>query len=245
MKQPEKIDAYLMGKLSAEEAKAFSDELQQNRALAEEVNTRKQLILGIQSEGRQELRESLDAIHEQLQPKADPIPRSIIRRLSPWLAAAAVALLALLFWFQSRPATNQQLYAANYTPYELSLNLRNNNEADKVNANNWYSQGHFDQALPLFQKLSAEHPEQGQFRMGLAICLLETQQKTAAQKELLAIYNSGDIFLKEQAGWYLGLIALSNDQLTAAKTYWTPLANNPQADHHSDAQKLLAVLENK
>lgn len=244
MKQQEKIDAYLMGQLSEAEDRAFRADLQRDGALAKEVEVRRNMLLAIRQVGRQELRQTLEGIHRDLQPQADPREPAItpIRRILPWLGALAAAAILLLLLI--RTPDNQSLYPDYYQPYELSLNLRDTSpNADQTQALRQYREGNYAAALPLFERLAASEPQQSQYQMAIAICQIELGQTAAAQSRLQQLYDSGDPFLVDEAAWYLGLMALKAEDLSTVQSYLRPLADDPRADHHGAARDLLDTLK--
>ncbi len=250
MKQQEKIDAYLMGQLPKAESTAFREALQSDKALAQEVEIRRNMLLAVRQVGRDELRNTLNQIHQEVkpQPDAQPIKNNRIRQLLPWLSTAAAAAV-LIFFFVRYQATNttnniyQQLYQENYQAYELSLNLRDvPPESQSSNALAWYRQGDYTDALSAFQALATAEPQQTQYQMALAICYIELGRGAEAKNILQKIYDAKDPFLSDEAAWYLGLIALSEEQSPEVERFLRPLAEDSRADHHQSASNLLKTL---
>jgi hypothetical protein len=78
------IENYLQGRLSSEEKIAFEKELQSNSSLQEEVSFQKNLLVGIQSYRKQELKERLNRI---------TIPSSPMVQIPTYVKVAAIILL--------------------------------------------------------------------------------------------------------------------------------------------------------
>ena len=256
MKNLSKIDDFLLERLSEAERKDFLAELEQNPSLQKELEISRRLFQGIKAEARKDLKADLNTIHERLNPAVAPLTKSSvpqstpsrgagnIRRFIPWAAAACIVLAAALFWLVNTSSNPQELFAQNYKPYELSLVLRDQNaEALMVAANDLYRQGDYEAAIPYFKKLIATSTNPNLLRMGLGVSFMETKNWQEAEQNFAAILQSNDPMLKDQASWYLALIALQQEQTARAITYLTPLADNAKADHHAEAKVLLKKIK--
>ena len=241
-----KIEKYLMGQLSKTERAAFLQELQENEELRKAFAIEQRLHQGIKVEGRKELKATLNEIHNRLDPAIDPpsVPKSKRKILWPLLVAASLLLIFSLFWLLNQTPSPDDLFAQNYQAYELSLALRDGAPTtDLVAANELYRSGKYLEAIPFFQNLTASDTKKYLWRMGLAISYLETEQLEKAATELSVIYTANDPLLKDQAAWYLAMLALKKNDLSLTKSYLTPLADNAKADHHREAAALLKKIK--
>lgn len=84
MNMEDKIEEYLLGRMSDNEKKTFEDEVSKSPELKRELNFQKQLISSIKDVRRQQLKQSLSAV---------PVSYSNTRRYVTYLAAAAGLLI--------------------------------------------------------------------------------------------------------------------------------------------------------
>ncbi len=243
MKEFDNIDNYLLGMLSEKEEQAFLQEVAQDEELAQQLAQRERLISGIRHGGRGELKAELEGYHQKLNLQPAPPSKTLTRRLLPWIAAAASILLLLWAWQSWSPPQTPNHYAQYYSPYDFPAALRQGEAqlADEAFQN--YEAGQYAAALPLFESALEHQPDQPILEMALAFCQLETGQMAAAQARFEKIYLAKTPLLEEQAAWYLALLALRADDPQQAQQYLKPLAVNPQADHHQEAQALLQQLD--
>lgn len=131
----EHIDAYLRGEMTVEEKAAFEAEMEQDSALAHEVNMMHLLIGGLKD--RKEKLDSITAWQKEAEHKA--MTRVAVRRpWVPWVTAfsAAAALVTGVFLFQPTYQSPTEVTPTPRTPQEMtSPNMRGPNISFKGNPN--------------------------------------------------------------------------------------------------------------
>lgn len=114
--QFERIEAYLLNQLNAQERIAFEQELAQNTTLQHEFKVQKELMLTVEAGA---LKETLAKIHAQTQGQNNVQSQSQPRF---WLgiAASILALLAVGIWLFNKPNETEKLFAQ-HVQYEPGL----------------------------------------------------------------------------------------------------------------------------
>lgn len=105
--QFDRIERYLLGQMSADEANAFERQLETDPAFAEEVALQRLEHDAMEVLIEQDIRKQMAGWAAQAAPKETPIRR--IRRLRPWLVAAVVVISLPIALYLLFPATVQPI----------------------------------------------------------------------------------------------------------------------------------------
>lgn len=244
MNEPSKdrIDDFLLDRMSLEEKNAFEAALERDADLRKAVDAQSKLIHGMAAFGRRQLKAELQDIHQELYAAPQqPRIRSASRSWAAIAATIALLLAAGLWWFWPSPSP-QQWYADYYQAYELQWSQRSQTDKTLAQIAQLYQDKAYAAALPRFQALLAEQPNQPQLQIAAGICLLELNQPQAALPYFEAIRQSNDLLLKDQATWYAALAHLKLEDLPRTRSLLQSLTTDPSADHHTEAQTLLKKL---
>ncbi len=240
------IDDYLMGRLDNTDRMLFLKELEQDADLAGAVKLRQELLNGVEAFGRQNLKDQLKEIHQEVIPsQKTPAKR---RRLLPYLMVAASILLLVfaLSRFLQEPAikSTPELYAAYFSPYDIPSSQRNaTNELDLQIAD-LYNNKKYSMVLPLLEeKLASLNPQPSNLLLAKGIALLETNQAEKALLSFQQITTNKDFNFEDEVTWYSALAYLKMDDAVTAQLLIEPLASKPNADHHAKAKQLLNELK--
>lgn len=211
-----------------------------------QVLIEKFLQQAIRAEGRMDLKKRLRKIHSQLQPTLAPVhpssPRPAFRRWLGWAAAASIVLF-FPFWWLSPSVSPQALVDEYYQAYELSLLVRDDDQNAVVwRATSLYQQKKYREAIPAFEKALNTHP-QPQLYLGLGISYWKSGDLEKAKARFQQLHDLQDPLLNEQAIWYLGLLALQQNEQTQARRYLKMLSEKPGADHHLAAKEIVEQLK--
>jgi len=242
----EQVDDYILGHLTEQDVLAFQEELKQNSALAEALDSQERILRGMTEGGRMELKAELKAIHQKV--VQAPKPEAKVRKINwrPFVAAASLLLLGLVAWWAWAPQANtpQQIFATHYEPYELMLAMRDEGEDKRIGeAAKLYRQRQFAEAIPILEALIEKEGEHSQKLLALAISRFENGESEKAFLPLQQIIKDKDPFLSDQAQWYSALFYLKLDQSQKAIPFLEVLAKSPNAAKRSEAQKMLAQLK--
>lgn len=244
----DEIDDFLEGKQATDKRTTFRKRILQEPKLAADVDLQLSLHNGIAYSGskQSELKKRLQQIHQETQSSSAKMmslqPQN--RNWQRWLSVAAVlaiVTLGVVFWTQQSVSGNQDLFAANYTPYAIDLMQRGKELPDllsQLDAN--YSSGDFQAAAPLLEQALANDPNNASLALAQAITNWENGQQLIAQQQLEALFTHP--LLKDQAYWYAALFALQNEQTDQAKSYLSKI-NTDSGKLYQQAKKLSGQLK--
>lgn len=224
-----KIERYLLARMSEEEAKQFEKELEKNSSLKEEVELTALIIgsarkIGAQNE-KSAVTEESKAIWDMLkETSTDDVKRLTGKKrtsILTWVTsgAAAVILLLVALHFYRIDKTHEELYAAYYKPYEDDLAPhRGINSMDEIatemfdKALKYYNTQQYRSALDLFNNIDIQYTHH--IAIYQSICMLETgQTKDAIDLLSFAIQEYGEGWeYFQDAEWYLALAYLKDNQ---------------------------------
>lgn len=259
------IDRYITGKLSGEDLKIFKEELQKNKKLQAEVQSRKGLLPGLELAYKENLKKKFSDFSARQESKTPDVigpARAKVIPMRRYLAvAASVAVLVVLggviYQWVFAGVDREEIYAQ-YEEFPLEINirenLRNSNSADNTSANqiaydNWveagkaYKQKDFVKTVTLLEKINyrdLEKEDQGLFLFHLGLLKMRQGQ----YQEALSIFNreeTGSTYAKQ---WNRALLLLktgaSKEDLVAV---FTKIAESNVNNYNQDAQKVLKILD--
>lgn len=248
----EKIDDYLLGHLSEIENTKFEKALESDEALAKAVAAQERIRKGMMEGGRRKLRAELKAIHQEVvfsdESSYSDEPSAKVRKLNwrPMVAAAAVLLLGVLAWWLwgGQGVSPERLFAQNFEAYDLVLNQRDEGKGEQLpKLIELYDAKKYEVAKPMLESMLKEDVTNSQLRLALAIARFETNETTTAFKPLTEIIQSEDPFLSDLAKWYSALFHLRLNQIEQALPFLQALADDPDADKHQAAKKILQQIQ--
>ena len=171
-----------------------------------------------------------------------PLPQTKVRSIRPWLVAASIMLLmGLGVWFlvfDKPDLSNDQLYAANFSPYENVVHPIERGvqlEDLKTKAFTAYENQEYPLALALFKELQAQQADP-YIAFYKAIVLMQLNEYGEAVP-LLEDYMEKEGQLKDRAAWYLALAHLKLGEPEKSKTLLKKLT--AQGGFKSEAAKEL------
>lgn len=236
----ELIEAYLEGTLSPAESKAFEARLSQEPDLAASLalqrDTRALLQLDLQQHYKAQL-QTIDAEHDAQ--KIRPLSRPLWARPVFRVAAVVLLLLAsayLWIWVQY---DNQSLVENAFVAYEDILGARGNSSAEAAlaRAMQAYNQKEYAAAIPAFEAVLAEDPEQADARFYLGIAQLAQGNAQAAEKLLGPAAERGRY--RAPARWYVTLAYLAQGKTELGLSRLRELAREADSFYAPKAQDLL------
>lgn len=216
------INGYFEGSLSESQSVELERLRETDLEFAEAFEFERELQSALKKEQRREIKSlfsdlELDtklAIEDRIVPKKE----GKVRSLRPWLVAASVAaVVALGIWFVffTGPDFNaQELYAANFTPYENVVHpIERGQQIEDLQSKAFtaYEDGEYGQALELFKELEQKQSD-AYIQFYEAIVLMQLNRHTDAIP-LLEKYIAANGELKDRAIWYLALSHLKMNEL--------------------------------
>ena len=235
------INGYFENSLGQDQLKEFEQLLKTDPEFATEVDFQKELQQSLKKNERQEIKQMFRELNTEVNK-----PETKVFRLRPWLAAASIALLAgigaWMLFFNTPEINTDQLYAANFTPYENVVHpIERGTQLEdlKTRAFTAYENEDFSLALQLFDELNTKQTD-GYIDFYSAIVYMQLGNHAKAIP-LLKGYIDANGELKDRATWYLALSHLKQDDLEATKAELKNLIKMGSFKKE-DAEKLLKTL---
>lgn len=257
----EQLDRYLLKRMSTEEQTTFEASLKQNPELALKVKLHSEMAQGIQTYVNRNMRGKLKTFQQEWYDKQKNktieitrateikkekvVPQAKRRTLAPILAIAASLLLVLsvAFWVINSPQSAEELYLAYYEPYPSMFSSRSaTSEQALMEANEHYIHRTYGQALLGFEKLLQDQPDNAKLLLVSGICQMEEGKLEEAKTKFQKIIDNNDLYLLDQAIWYMALVELKQNNESAAQKLLKELVAKPKADRKAKAEKLLEAL---
>ena len=217
MDKEELINGYFEGSLSQVQLEEVSRLLETDAAFTADFEFQKQLQMSLKKEERREIKN----MFSELSSEKEASETKVIP-MRTWLAAASVALLVGLgSWFlifNSSDINTEQLYAANFTPYDnvVSPIERGNDIEDlRTRAFTAYESEAYSEALDLFAQLKVEQddPYIDFYEANIRMQLNQHDKAIPLLQEY--IKNKGK--LADRALWYLALSHLKLGEIEESK----------------------------
>ena len=244
-KNIERIDKYLLGRLSPEESKELERELLKNKPLENTLYTQAQIQKAILLDQREEMKVELKEIHKNvIQNRKDVGPKKSRRNILVTLICGVIAALLLWYFIGNKNQTTPDLFASNYEAFETGSNVRGENIDENLElAFSLYKEKNYEKAVTKFNNYLLTGAINNEVKLALAISYFETQKIEKAQITLQEIIDNKDPFYTDHARWYQGLIYLSENEMAKAKISLQILADDVKADHHTSAKSILRSIE--
>ena len=220
MDKNELINGYFEGSLSENQLEEFARLLKTDTAFASDFEFQKELQRSLKKEERQEIK----AMFAGLNIEATTAKTRVVRMRPRLIAASFALLIALGSWllfFNNTDLNTDQLYAANFAPYENVVHpIERGEQLEdlKTRAFTAYEDQDYMLALKLFEELQIQQGDPYiDFYEAVVLMQLNRHQEAAS---ILETYIKNDGQLKDRARWYLALsylklraITKSEDQL--------------------------------
>lgn len=223
----ERVEKYLRGEMSANEAIAFENELSKNQELREALDFVRDIRKGVAVNKIHNLKAQLQEVDKK---KSGGFK---------WLAiAASIALIATVGYFalnQSREVDTKVLYEEFYSPYPnvVAPTSRSVSE-DSLNAYQLYEQGKYERALNLFKSLKQN--DTVRFYSAQTLIALNEEEEALAQFSSVEEGN-----FSAAAKWYEALIYLKQQKQELALEKLNALIDD-NGDYSEKARDLKARL---
>lgn len=150
------IEDYFTGRLSAAEKQAFEDKCESDPAFANEVA----FYISARDRLNQELHNEKKKEFDELYIKLEAQPKPILRRIYPYVAAAAACLILFIGWRLFFTPPSMQNLAGNYIENNLkSLGTSMGGQQDTLQQGiAAYNNGNYSEAERIFTFLSVADP---------------------------------------------------------------------------------------
>jgi len=247
MKDPDYdiINRYLDGEMSADEAKAFEEQMQQDADLKLEVELLKdvnetlkmKLHPGYNEPG---LRNTIKEMNDEYFSKRSEQIKIIPFRRYRWIAAAAAILIFMLVLTVWSPWKKDDLYKQ-YASIQMPAIAERGATADsllKLAVENFNNEK-FAEAIPLFESILKDSSQNSFVEYYYGIALLQNDQIEKSRTFLGKLYEGASLF-KYDAAFYLALSFLKEKNKPACKDWLNKIPAD--AGPYNKAQELLKKL---
>lgn len=211
------INGYFEGSLSESQLEEVQKLCKTDADFAADFEFQKELQQSLKKEERRELKQLFSDLSS-----SETRSETKVVKMRPWLAAASIALLvgigSWLFFFNSSDVSTNQLYAANFSPYDNVVHpIERGNQLEdlKTKAFTAYEEKEYTIALQLFKELQSKQGDD-YIKFYEAIILMELNNHKEAIP-LLHNYRDKNGELKDRATWYLALSYLKTNELSKCK----------------------------
>lgn len=223
MKILEKYDKYFKEELPAAEAEAITRTLLFDYFEAEALRSQWAKIL-----------EKEHDLYRSNPPKSNisETPKPGLNKIKIWgtitALAASLALLFYIFSTSQQTALNpiDQLLSAHYEkPFTRNLlkEIPATNDS-RMQAYDLYQNHAYSEAIPYFEALLTEYPQDEDLHFFLGLSQLYTHQSAAAINQFNWILAQPTAQRKDAATWFLGLAYTDNEQFEEAKIHLNEVA---------------------
>lgn len=225
---------FLQGKMNADEATAFQQNLETDPQFREEFDFNKDLLESMRIHYKSVLKGKLQNLEDS---EETPAPKKTKQR-SFWQISSIAAAIALLFVIGYallfNRADTESVFDQYYSPYynvldgtERSVGNENTDLAMRL-----YDQQRYEEALLVFEEAITQNPQNTGLLFYKAISHLSLEQPDSAIATLNHIVNQPDNQFQEPAQWYLGLSYLQKGNTEKAKTQFETIesSNNSYSD---------------
>jgi len=251
LSQFEKVERYVLGKMTPEETSAFEHSLQTDAKLSESVQRKRMLLGSIKLAHEEDLKSKISAIQERtsidLSQNSEIRPRKF-RKLSTALTIAASVLLIILAIWYLIPKSDQQLARQYFTPYPDVLSQQieergffGSHESEtylKAGMSEYNTQDYSSSTSSLASYINEaplEHPFLQEGSLYLALSYFQVQNYPESTNILLRLDEVPNTDLGNVIDWYLGLSYLAEGKRAEAKIKLTVLSNDDKYSARAEA----------
>ena len=258
----DRVEAYLSGQLSAEERAVFEADLETDADLREEWEMQRKVKELMKGQRRMDLEErmrrivaeeeesegtGMGVVEDQGEMEAGG-GETPVRRIGwqRWLAAAAVALLAVgvpLWFLMNGGAEPQALFEENFGIYAAGgTNRLPDNPKPLDYGLDHYFKEEYAKAIPYFEAVQPGDSLYARHRIYLGVSYLGTGKSAKALAVFEATLKQADGTFHESAGWYSVLCYLQMKDVEKAKVELKKYLQTGTEFKRAEAEAILEAL---
>ena len=230
----ERIEAYVLDRLNADERFAFEQLMAEDAALRAEVDLERENILAIELGGLQRVLKQVRVEHHPQQEERGG--------WSTYLKYAAVlaVILSAALWFISRPSSSERAFAAHFAPDPgLPVAMSASDDHAFHDAMVAYKLGDHDEAIGKWSALLKKEPTSDTLRYYIGCAELNAGRGDRAAPLLLSVAEQSNSAFAVKARWFGFLALVRSGDLVAARALVFP-ADHPYA---TKAKAVIAELD--
>ncbi len=187
---------------------------------------------------REILKNHLQKLEQEIQTK-EIKSRISRKRLGTVCSIVFLGVLCTCFFF--RNFQDERLFLQYYEPYPNVVSFLERGETrveNKTQAFQLYEQGHYDEALELFEESYTPNHTPSDILFYAGISCIETKKLEKAQNYLSMALQQTDSTFATQANWYMALIYLKENERKKARQYLIKLTQRPDIYNEKATQLL-------
>jgi tetratricopeptide (TPR) repeat protein len=243
------ISRYLDGEMNADEVKAFEVQMQTDAELQSEVQLYSEVNETLKmklhpGENEMALRNTLEEMRTQYFSKevisGRPKARVVSFKRTRWITAVAavfIGIVMLTVWSPWKKEDLYQQYAAIQMPGVVERGAAADSSLKKATDN--FNEKKFAAAVPQFEAVLKNDPQNSFANYYYAIALLESGQTERSRNELMQLYNGTSLF-RYDAAFYMALSYLKEKDKTNCIVWLNKIPAD--AGLYGKAQELLKKL---
>ena len=248
----EKIELYLEGQLKGKELQRFEDQLKNDKETSDLFLCYKQAIEEIQTYSRNEIKERLKLIHEEVVSEKIPFLRRI-KTSTPLRIAAIVVGFAIitsplvLYLNSNQQNKTDKLFFTNFSPYMNITTQRGSDDSQQRGilqnaAMHFYNNRDYNKAIVNFEELfKSQNTPDSLVLFYYGISCLGAQQNQKAIEVFSKLASNKSYLFYDQSKWYLALSYLKNHDKQSTITTLKEIIEE-KGDNTSKALHLLEEL---
>ena len=234
----DKIDDFLLGRMSETELKEFKKLQSMNKEFASRVRQRQENLQYVDLLGDLALKERVKRLHKNA---VKNLPAEKRFNIIPFLKYAAVIIFIITagLWFMQGPISGQDVFNNNYQAYELNFGDRGNNLEDiTISAGQLYADGDYKKAIDLFNTIP-DNQTNAKARLAKGISYLEIADFKNADIAFQKLIDDKDPIYEDHAKWYLAMSYFKSGNDAGAKILIQEIVNKPGRFNHQKAKDIL------
>lgn len=240
----DKIDDFLLDRLSESDRLAFQKEVEKDGELGNQIKVQQDILDGLAVVGREQFKARLRRIKEETFAETDP-QKNIDKGARSWIwwlvGFVAIVLAAFLFWKLSSSGGEDPnaIYADLFERYEVPVVQRDTDDQQLIQElSTYYKEEAYQAFINLYLTRVSELQDHPELQLSLGISYLQTNQATEAGEVFAQLEKSNYPAYHDHARWYRILAALQEGDVTKTKALLPQLLDDENADHHDEAKEL-------
>jgi tetratricopeptide (TPR) repeat protein len=229
----DRIEAYLLGRMSDAEREAFEAELENNKALKEAVDRERDLIDAVAVEG---LNRDLDRIHDELYAAEEKKSR---KSLFISIAASVAVIIGFSLWYLGGDnLSDAETLAFNYTEPGLPVPMSASDSYDFYDAMVDYKSEEYDVAISKWEKLLETEPSNDTLLYFIGASHFNLKSYDKAEEYLTAVSESQESAFAYKAEYMIFLSAFQQGKQDFINDF-EPSSGSPFTDQINEAKSYL------
>ncbi len=243
-KNEEKIDDFLLDRMSESDRLAFEKEVEKDLELANEIKVQQEILDGLAVVGKEQFKARLRRIKEETFAEVGN-EKTMEKEPSSWIwwlvGLLAIVLAAFLFWKLSSSGGEDPnvIYADLFERYEVPVVQRDTDDQQLIQAlSTYYKEGAYQAFIDLHRTRGSELQDHPELQLSLGISYLQINKAAEAGEIFAQLEQSNYPAYHDHARWYRILAALQEGDVTKTKALLPQLLDDENADHHDEAKEL-------